>query len=142
MKPALFLRIASVLALIFCAAHTVGGVFSKPAPGMQSFVVQTMKSNPFDVMGHMRKFWDFNLGYGLILSTVLLMHCILFWQLSTLVKIDGARLRPIFALLALEFLAQAPSAGRYFFIGPCIASVLIAACLAMAFFTVKPAVPA
>ena len=142
MKPALFLRIASVLALMFCAAHTVGGVFSKPAPGVQSFVVQTMKSNPFDVMGHMRTFWDFNLGYGLILSTVLLMHCILFWQLSTLVKIDGARLRPIFALLALEFLTQAPIAGRYFFIGPCVISVLIATCLAMAFFTVKPAVRA
>lgn len=142
MKPTLFLRIASVLSLIFCAAHTVGGVFSKPAPGVQSFVVQTMKTNPFDVMGHMRTFWDFNLGYGLILSTVLLTHCILFWQLSTMVKIDGARLRPIFALLALEFLAQAPIAGRYFFIGPCVASVLIAACLAMAFFTAKPAVRA
>jgi len=140
MKPTLFLRIASVLALMFCAAHTVGGVFSKPAPGVQSFVVQTMKTNPFDVMGHMRTFWDFNLGYGLILSTVLLTHCIMFWQLSTMVKIDGERLRPIFALLALEFLAQAPIAGRYFFIGPCVASVLIAACLAMAFFTVKPTV--
>ena len=140
MKPTLFLRIASVLALIFCALHTVGGVLSKPAPGVQTFVVQTMKANPFNVMGNMRTFWDFNLGYGLILSTVLLMHCILFWQLSTLVKIDGARLRPILALLALEFLAQAPIAGRYFFIGPCATSLLISACLAMAFFTIRPTV--
>src|SRR5271165_3479590 len=140
MKPTLFLRIASILALVFCAGHTVGGVFSKPAPGVQTFVVQTMKANSFDAMGSLRTFWDFNLGYGLILSTVLLTHCILFWQLGTLVKVDGARLRPIFALLALEFLVQAPIAGRYFFIGPCVASVLIAACLAMAFFTVKPTV--
>ena len=136
MKPTLFLRIASILVLVFCAGHTVGGVFSMPAPGVQAFVVQTMKENPFDVMGHMRTFWDFNLGYGLLISTVLFAHCILFWQLSALVKIDGAHLRPIFALLALEFLAQAPIAGRYFFIGPCILSLLIAACLAAAFLTV------
>jgi len=135
MKPPLFLRIASILALVFCAGHTVGGVFSKPAPGVQSLVVQTMKTNPFDVMGHMRTFWDFNLGYGLLISTVLFAHCILFWQLSALVKTDGARLRPVFALLALEFLVQAPIAARYFFLGPCIFSLLIAACLAGAFFT-------
>jgi hypothetical protein len=46
MKPTLFLRIASVLALIFCVGHTIGGVFSKPAPGVQTFVVQVMKANP------------------------------------------------------------------------------------------------
>ena len=71
MKPTLFLRIASVLVLIFCADTRRRNLLSKPAPGVQTFVVQTMKANPFNVMGHMRTFWDFNLGYGLILSTVL-----------------------------------------------------------------------
>jgi|SRR5271165_1390980 len=135
MKPTLFLRIASIIALVFCAGHTIGGVFSKPAPGVQTFVVQIMKANTFDAMGSLRTFWDFNLGYGLILSTVLFTHCILFWQLGTLVKVDGARLRPIFALLGLEFLVQAPIAGRFFFLGPCIFSLVIAACLAAAFFS-------
>jgi hypothetical protein len=135
MKPALFLRIASILALIFCAAHTIGGVFSKPAPGVQSLVVQTMKSNSFNAMGSIRTFWDFNIGYGLLLSIVLFIHSILFWQLGSLVKVDGARLRPLFAIFFLEFAAQAPIAGRYFFLGPAIASVLIAACLATAYLT-------
>ncbi|HTW44870.1 MAG TPA: hypothetical protein VMD58_04945 [Acidobacteriaceae bacterium] len=138
MKPTIFLRIASVLTLFFCAGHTVGGVLSKPAPGIQAFVVQTMKANPFDVMGHPRTFWDFNLGYGLLISIVLFIHSLLFWQLAALVKTDGMRLRPILALLFVEFAAQAPIAARYFFVGPGIISAVIAVCLAAAFFTVHP----
>jgi hypothetical protein len=137
LKPTLFLRIASILALIFCALHTVGGVLSKPAPGVQTFVVQVMKSNSFNFMGSIRTFWDFNLGYGLILSVVLFIHSLLFWQLGSMVKTDGGRLRPVLALLCLEFAAQSPIAGRYFFLGPAITSAIIAGCLAIAFFTAR-----
>jgi hypothetical protein len=137
MKPTLFLRIASVLTIIFCAGHTVGGVFGKPAPGVQSFVVQTMKDNAFDALGSRRTWWDFNIGYGLLISVVLIVHALLFWHLGTLVKTEGDRLRTILALLCLEFAAQAPIAGRYFFIGPCVISALIAACLLAAFFTAR-----
>jgi hypothetical protein len=134
-KPTLFLRIASILTFIFCAAHTIGGVFGKPAPGVQTFVVQTMKGNAFFAMGSRRTWWDFNMGYGLMVSVTLIIHAILFWHLGTLVKTEGKRLRTILALLFVEFAAQAPIAGRYFFLGPCIASGLVAACLAAAFFT-------
>jgi hypothetical protein len=136
MKPTLFLRIASILVLIFCAGHTTG-TFSPPAPGVQTMVVQTMKANSFNAMGSMRTFWDFLFGYGLILSIFLLAHCFLFWQLGSLAKTDAWRLRPVFVILALEFLAQAPVAAHYFFIGPLIGSLLIAACLAAAFFTAR-----
>jgi hypothetical protein len=85
----------------------------------------------------MRTYWDFNLGYGLIISIVLFVHSLLFWQLGTLVKTEGVRLRPVLALFFLEFAAQAPIAGHYFFLGPCIISVLIAVCLAVSFFTVR-----
>ena len=135
MKPTLFLRIASVLTFLFCAGHTIGGVFGNPAPGVQAFVVQTMKANAFDAMGSRRTWWDFNIGYGLLVSVTLLVHAILFWHLGNLVKTEGPRLRMILALLFVEFAAQAPIAGRYFFIGPCVLSILIAACLAVAFFT-------
>jgi hypothetical protein len=141
MKPTLFLRIASILVLIFFAGHTMG-TFSPPAPGVQTMVVQTMKTNSFNAMGSVRTFWDFLFGYGMILSIFLLAHCILFWQLGSLAKTDAWRLRPIFVLLALEFLLQAPIAARYFFLGPAIFSVLIAACLGLAFFTARSATPA
>jgi hypothetical protein len=135
MKPTLFLRIASVLTFVFCAGHTIGGVFGKPAPGVQAFVVQTMKANAFDAMGSRRTWWAFNIGYGLMVSVTLIVHAFLFWHLGTLVKTQGGRLRTILALLFVEFAVQAPIAGRYFFLGPCIGSGIIAACLAAAFFT-------
>jgi hypothetical protein len=135
MKPTLFLRIASVLTFVFCTGHTIGGVFGKPAPGVQASVVQTMKDNAFDAMGSRRTWWDFNIGYGLLISVTLIVHAFLFWHLGTLVKTEGGRLRIILALLFGEFAAQAPIAGRYFFLGPCILSAIIAVCLLVAFFT-------
>ena len=95
MNPTLFLRIASVLTFIFFAGHTIGGVFGKPAPGVQAFVVQTMKENVFDAMGSRRTWWDFSMGYGLLISVTLIVHAFLFWHLGTLVKTEGNRLRMI-----------------------------------------------
>jgi hypothetical protein len=134
MTPTLFLRIASILALIFCAGHTVGGVLSPPAPGVQTDVVQVMKAGSFNAMGAMRTFWDFHVGYGILITVILLVQSIFFWQLSILAKTDAPRLRPILALFALQFLANAPIAMRYFFLGPGLISVAIAACLAVAFY--------
>ena len=136
MKPTLFLRIASILVLIFCAGHTTG-TFSPPAPGVQTMVVQTMKANSFNAMGSMRTFWDFLFGYGVMFSVTLLGHCILFWMLSSLIKVDGARLRPILLLLCIEFIVTGVIAGRYFFIGPLIGSLHVALCLAIAALTAR-----
>jgi len=143
MKPTLFLRTASVLTFIFCAGHTMGGVFGKPAPGVQASVVQTMKDNAFDAMGSRRTWWDFNMGYGLLISVMLIVHAVLLWHLGTLVKAEGGRIRTILALLFVEFAVQSPIAGRYFFIGPCVLSAIIAFCLLVAFFTApRAAAPA
>src|SRR5271165_4842033 len=135
MRPTLFLRIASLLSLIFCAGHTVGGVLSPPAPGVQTDVVQVMRSGSFNAMGYTRTFWDFHVGYGILLAVTLLVQSIVFWQLSSLAKTEAARLRPMLVLFALQSLALAPIAVRYFFLGPGLISVAIAACLAAAFYT-------
>ena len=141
MKPTLLLRIASILTLVFCVAHTVGGVLSPPAPGAQTLAVKAMKFYSFNAMGAMRTFWDFHVGYGMLLAVVLFVQSVFFWQLSILAKTDTSRLRPIFALFALEFLAFAPIAAHYFFLGPAIVSLAIAACLAAAFFGTGATVP-
>ena len=55
MKPALFLRIASVLTMIHGILHTIGGVLSSPKHGSEELaVVETMKAHTFNVMGSMR----------------------------------------------------------------------------------------
>ena len=89
-SPALFLRIASVLTVLHCIGHTIGGVFSVDAPPgtKEGAVVSTMKSNQFDVMGATRSFWDFFIGFGLTISVSSLLQAVVFWQLAGLAKTD------------------------------------------------------
>ena len=99
MTATLFLRIASVLSLMNCMLHTVGGVFGSPQHGAEEIaVIETMKSHRFDVMGSMRSYWDFLFGYGLFGTIGLLVQAILFWQLASFAKTNPAWTRPIVAL--------------------------------------------
>ena len=136
MKTTLYLRIASVLAIIHAALHTIGGVLSKPNNGAREIaVIDAMKSQSFNVMGSMRTYWDFFYGYGWLLGLALLVEGILFWQLATIAKTNAAPIRPIIMLFCLNFIVTTALAWRYFFIAPAVTEILIAAFLAAAYFT-------
>jgi hypothetical protein len=138
-KPTLFLRTASVLTLIHCVLHTIGGVLGKPQHGAEEIaVIGAMKSHSFNLMGSMRSYWDFNIGYGLSVTLSLLVQGLLFWQLATMAKTSAAWTRPIVLLFCLNFLVMTVIAGKYFFIAPAVTEILIAACLAAAYFTAAP----
>jgi hypothetical protein len=132
MKPVIFLRIASVLTLIHAVLHTIGGVFGGAAPGAQQAAVTAMKTNEFLAMGAMRSYWDFYMGMGLTVSVLLTAEGVAFWQLGSLAKSDGARLRPVLATFLVAYLALAVNSYRYFFWGPVITEILIALCLGLA----------
>ena len=137
MKPAVYLRIASVLTFVHAVLHTVGGVFGKPAPGPASEVMAAMQSNRFLAMGQMRTYFDFLRGMGLAVSIFLTIDAVVFWMLASLVKQDGRRLRPIFAAFLAEYLLLAVNSNTYFFTAPVIVETLIAVCLGMAIATAK-----
>jgi hypothetical protein len=137
MKPALFLRIASVLTFIHALLHTIGGVFGKIGPGPAAVAVEAMKTNQFLLMGSTRSFWDFYRGLGLAATVSLTAEAVLFWQLASLAKADPQRLRPIMATFLVAYAAIAVNSYTYFFLGPVIAEILIVACLALAFVTAK-----
>jgi hypothetical protein len=137
MKPALFLRIAAVLTFIHAVLHTIGGVFGKTGPGPATVAVQAMKMNQFLLMGHMRSFWDFYRGMGLCATISLTAEAVLFWQLGSLAKTDARRLRPILATFLVAYSGLAVNSYAYFFLGPVIAEILIAACLGLAIVTAK-----
>jgi hypothetical protein len=135
MSATLFLRIASVLSLINCTLHTIGGVFGKPKHGAEEIaVIETMKAHTFDVMGSMRAYWDFFFGYGLLTTVVLFVQAVLFWQLASFVKTSPAVIRPIVALFFFNCVVTAILCWKYFFAGPAITQLLIAACLGIAYF--------
>jgi len=95
MKPTLFLLIASLLTLIHCILHTIGGVLAGPKHGAEeASVIETMKPRRFDVMGSMRSYWDFFFGYGLFITLALLVQAVLFWQLARVMKTNSALAKP------------------------------------------------
>jgi hypothetical protein len=137
MKPVIFLRVASILTLIHAVLHTIGGVFGSIDPGAAAVAVEAMKVNTFPLMGHTRSFWDFYRGMGIGVSISLTVEGIAFWLLGSLAKRDAEALRPILATFAVGYLALSLNSYTYFFLGPVIAEILIAACLLFAIFTAK-----
>jgi hypothetical protein len=132
MRTVLFLRIASVLTLIHGALHTIGGVFGGAAPGVQQATVAVMKANEFAVMGATRSYWDFYMGFGLVVSVFLTVEAVVFWQLASLAKTDALRLRPVLTTFLVGYLGAAVVSYRYFFAAPVITEILIALCLGLA----------
>jgi hypothetical protein len=137
MKPALFLRIAAVLTFIHAVLHTIGGVFGKVGPGPATVAVEAMKVNQFLLMGHTRSFWDFYRGMGLCVTISLTAEAIVFWQLSSLAKTDARRLQPLLATFLVAYSVLAVNSYTYFFLGPVIVEILIAACLGLAIVAAK-----
>ncbi len=139
MKPVIFLRIASILALIHSILHTIGGVFGKPTPGTATMVAATMRLT-FPAFGTMRSYADFYRGMGLAVTIFLTMDAAILWLLTSLAKSDSARLRPILAVFLMGYLAMALNSYTFFFSGPVIAELLIVTFIAAALVTARPAV--
>ena len=54
---------------------------------------------------------------------------LLFWQLATLIKSEGVRLRPMLASFTFGYVCYTIIAFSYFFAAPGIFELLIAACI-------------
>jgi hypothetical protein len=132
MTPTTYLRTASVLTLIHAVLHTIGGVFSKPDPGAAATAFAAMQSNHFQVMGLDRSYAGFYMGLGLFVTIALTMDAVVFWQLGSLVRTGGARLRPIMATFLVGYFAIAINSSRFFFWAPVIVELIIALCLGLA----------
>ncbi len=129
MKAAIFVRIAAGLVLLHAVLHTLGGVFGKVPSGPAGVAVAAMKANPFVAFGNTRTFWDFYMGMGLGVTIALTMEAVVLWSLAPLTVAPGERVRPALIAFAVGYLVFAVNSYRYFFLGPVVAEVLIAACL-------------
>ncbi len=138
---AVWLRIASVLTFVHAALHTVGGVFGKVAPGAEQTAVDAMKGNAFVAMGVTRTMWDFYRGMGLAVTIFLTLAAVVLWQMAVLAKTEMFPLvRPVLAAFVLGFLLMAVVSWQYFFAGPLLAELLIAACVGMAMIPARQGV--
>lgn len=135
MKSVIYLRIASALTLVHAVLHTIGGVFGKQAPGVETATVLVMKTNQFPVFGVTRSFWDFYHGLGLAGTVSMTLEAVVLWQLTALARDHAGKLRPILVTFALGYLALSLNSYEYFFFGPVATELLIVLFLGMAIRT-------
>ena len=133
MKTSTYLRIAAVIALLFFAGHTSGIPWTPGEAAADLAVIESMKADHFQVIGVSRSYWDFYLGFGLIISLFQLAQAIFLWQLGSLAKTEAGRLRPIIAVFFVATVLHGILGLIYFFAIPVVMSALIAICLALAF---------
>ena len=138
MKAAVLYRIASVLLVLFATEHTLGFRMTDPKLGVGPLIA-SLQTLHFQVQGFNRTFWDFYVGFGLLISVFLAFLAFLAWQLSTLAPESLALVHGIKWGLAICIAVETVLTWRYFFIGPIIFSIVISACLiAAAWLSGKP----
>jgi len=131
MSPALFLRIASILTLLYCAGHTSGAPWTVSDAPADMAVVAAMKSHAFNALGSQRSLWDFYVGFGWTISAYLLLQAVLLWQLGGLAK-AGAPVRPAIVAILAFCLVNLALAWMFFFVLPIVLITATAICLAAA----------
>ena len=132
MTTTLWLRVASGIALLFAAGHTLGGL-KYWSPMGDNPVLQAMRTVRFDTMGANRSYLDFYLGFGYSLSVTEVMQAVLLWQLAALARSDALGVRPMITVIALATAAGGVIAYRFIFPLPAFFSLLLVASLAMAY---------
>lgn len=135
MRSYVWLRTVSVMAVVHGLLHTINVLFGSAPAGPAQQALDAMKANHFDAFGSTRSFWDFFLGYGLILTVTMAVQAVVFWQLAAMSKRDPRVGRPLIMTFAIGLIASAAVAGRYFFWAPMVfefgmAAVLLCAWLA------------
>jgi hypothetical protein len=139
MKRTLWLRIASVVSLLFAAGHTVGGTKSwSPIPDNDVF--RAMKSFRFDVEGTSRTYADFYVGLGWSLSVFLFLQAVVLWQLASLAKKESIGLRPVIGSFLVASLFLALVSWKYILLPPVLFSAVIAVFLGLALLSGRPRV--
>ena len=124
MTAAVFLRIASIVSLLFTIGHTLGGR-KQWSPMGNNDVLNAMATVRFDTMGANRSYLDFFMGFGWSISIAMLLQTIVLWQLASLARTDAAGVRPMIAVFTLATVASGIIAWRFIFPLPALFSAAL-----------------
>jgi heme A synthase len=138
MTTTLWLRISSVIALLFAAGHALGGL-SDWSPMQVNPVIEAMRTEHFDVMGVSRSYLDFYQGFGNLLTVTQLLQAALLWQLATLARSNTAAVRPMIAIMVLASVASCVITWRYIVPVPAVFSLVLLASLTVALLAARRA---
>jgi hypothetical protein len=120
-------RLATYLLVVFCIAHTAGGMLGQKSLGPEADVVfSAMKRVHFDFNGADATYYGFWFAFGLMSSVFLLFSAFASWRLASLEGEGWRAVEPIAWALFLSHVANAYFSWAYFFSGPGVLATLIA----------------
>lgn len=131
MRATLLLRIASLVSVLFATGHTLGALQSWSPPG-DTEVLRAMRSFHFDASGSSRSYWDFYMGFGVIIGIYFLLQAVMLWQIAAITRAQPRRARPLVTSFFVAVVLTAGVCWRFIFMVPVLFAVVIAACLAAA----------
>ena len=132
MTTTIWLRISSIITLLFAAGHTLGGL-KYWSPMGDNAVLQAMRTVHFDTMGVNRSYLDFYMGFGYALLVSQVMLAVLLWQLATLARTNTQMVRPMIAVITLAVAASGVITWRFTLPVPALFSLVQLASLAVAY---------
>ncbi len=132
----LWLRISSLVSLLFAAGHTLGGRTAWSPVG-ENEVLVSMRTVHFEVEGVSRSFLDFYRGFGYSLSVSLLLQAILLWQFASIARIQPRAVRPVVVSFGIASALGGIIAWVFLFPVPALFSAVLTACLIVASLTLR-----
>ena len=137
MKPTLLYRIASILLVLFAAAHTAGFLRFVPPSAEGIAVRDAMYNVHFALRDGTYTYGGFYNGFGLSVSVYLLFAAFLAWHLGTLAARDPKAIGMLGWMFCAVEIAQVAICVKYFFLPPIVFTVVVALCLGAAAWRVR-----
>lgn len=129
MKSPTALRIAAATTALLFAGHMSGFPWT-PEPAA---LLEAMKSQRFEVMGFARTYWDFYLGFGLLVGAYLALKAACLWLAARLLRNHAAEARAFMLVLFVVTLVAVALDFMYFFTAPLALDVATALFIGLAY---------
>lgn len=125
MKPTILLKIGAVIGLLFCLGHTSGYPWLPTDNEAAAIIAANIKAVHFSYGGQSRSLWDFYVGFGIIISVLLLLKSIFLWLTADAVKRQEKLAKPMMIALLLGYGINAFLSWKFFFLLPAIFALSI-----------------
>lgn len=130
MPSARMYRVASVLLVLYAAAHQFG--FRQVDPTWNADATVMAMKTTFQVQGQTRSYWDFFSAFGFFATTFLLFAALLAWQLGALPANVRNEMKLVRWAFAVCFVVLTVITWLYVFPAPTVFSALVALTLVLA----------
>ncbi|HEX6244711.1 MAG TPA: hypothetical protein VFZ61_27520 [Polyangiales bacterium] len=131
------LRTASVVTALFALGHSSGYPWTPGATAAAQAVARDMQRVTFEAEGALCSYWNFYLGFGLIVSCGLASVALMLWWLAPLARKLPRDAAPFIGIALAFMTANSWLSFRYFFLIPGLFSVVACALLISALLVAR-----